>query len=251
MTDQLKLRRRVGDLERQTRLLETARTHFEHFAEVVAHDVRSPLVTTRGFIDTMREDHQKELSADCQDILNRASKSHSATVAMPDDLITFMRSGSDIDGARQSLDDVDLRKLFAEVRQRVDLDDTTKLSFEPNEVTHVRTHGVVLEHILLNLINNAVKYIGHDKGRVRVKASFEGADVLFCVIDNGPGIDEGERKWVFRPFSRGASAAGTKGSGFGLAMSQRLALSLGGSLELRDKHAAETTGCHFTLRLPS
>ena len=253
VVDQLELRRRVATLERQTKALAAANAHFERFSHVVAHDIRGPLVTQRGLLEALREDHGDALAGEGADLLAALERGAARTLDMVGDLMRYLRDGSP-DG-RRAAELVRIDDLFAAVRERVDLpaENPPELSFERGDLTRAYTQPVVLEHILLNLVNNAVKYIGRPDGHVRVIASTEGPDLKLCVVDNGPGIPAAERERAFAIFSRGASSEGTSGSGLGLAMSQRLATSIGGSIELddvRDEAGEVQTGCHFSVRVP-
>lgn len=131
----------------------------------------------------------------------------------------------------------------------------------------VETHGELgfevvtdpptLERIVFNLVDNACKYAGEAADRrVHVMARCEGRDLELRVRDHGPGVAEGERQALFRPFVRGkAHADGTvPGLGLGLALAQSLAQELGGTLRLGEGAAGGVVGggggAEFVLRLP-
>lgn len=115
----------------------------------------------------------------------------------------------------------------------------------PEGPAWVRADGVRLRQVLLNLLNNAVKFT--PEGRVTLTVRLvEGGPVEFVVADTGPGIPLARRSRLFQPFARLDPAAG-EGSGLGLALVQALCAVMSGSVQL-----AETPGpgATFVVRLP-
>jgi two-component system sensor histidine kinase KdpD len=98
-----------------------------------------------------------------------------------------------------------------------------------------------LESILRNLLENALKY-GGESARIRVEVCRQEQDFLFRVIDDGPGIPEGEREHIFDSFYRvdDSLARLTSGAGLGLAICQGLVKAHGGKIwaEPRDAGAS-------------
>jgi two-component system OmpR family sensor kinase len=103
----------------------------------------------------------------------------------------------------------------------------------------------LLESVLANLIENALKYTPAG-GRVDLSVRRDGAQAVLEVSDTGPGIPAGERVRVFDRFYRGAPSR-SEGSGLGLAIVRRALETLGGSIELAD---AQPHGLRAIVRLP-
>src|SRR5512139_2847830 len=99
--------------------------------------------------------------------------------------------------------------------------------------------------ILVNLIGNAVRY-SPDRGTVATIVELRGKMVAITVADEGPGIAEADQKRIFERYERVGDTPG--GIGLGLAISRRLARSMGGDIELR---SAPGEGARFTLVLPT
>jgi signal transduction histidine kinase len=106
-----------------------------------------------------------------------------------------------------------------------------------------------LRQILDNLLDNAEKHTRTVRNR-RVGISVEAKDdcVRIEVADNGPGIPRQQRRTLFRPFDRPATANGTPGLGLGLALARSLATAQGGRLELVTD---DRPGAIFVLTLPT
>jgi signal transduction histidine kinase len=114
----------------------------------------------------------------------------------------------------------------------------------------IHTDCGALEQILVNLVDNACKYAASATDRrIHIAAMRGGQSLVIRVSDHGPGIAPAEARTLFRPFTKSASQAAqtAPGVGLGLALSQRLASDLGGTLDLMPR--AEV-GAEFVLTLP-
>ena len=89
-----------------------------------------------------------------------------------------------------------------------------------------------LTQILVNLIDNAVKY-GADE--VRIEAEARNGEVVLKVLDRGPGVPAAERETIFEAFNRGGAADRGGGSGLGLALVKHYASAHQGSIEVGDR----------------
>jgi signal transduction histidine kinase len=88
-----------------------------------------------------------------------------------------------------------------------------------------------VESVLRNLIENAVKY-GGEGAKISVDVGRQASDILFKVIDDGPGIPEKERQHIFESFYRVDDSLTrlTSGAGLGLAICQGLVRAHGGRI---------------------
>ena len=103
-----------------------------------------------------------------------------------------------------------------------------------------------LHQVVTNLLGNALKFTPAG-GRVTVRTRQTGPDAVLTVTDTGIGIPADELPHVFERFWRGQAAAGTSGSGIGLAIAAELARAHGGTLAAASEPGQGTT---LTLTLP-
>jgi signal transduction histidine kinase len=99
--------------------------------------------------------------------------------------------------------------------------------------------------ILVNLLANAVRH-SPANGIVALTVQRRGAQIAATVVDEGPGIAEADQERIFERYERVDDSPG--GIGLGLAISRRLARSMGGDIELQ---SAPGSGARFTLLLPA
>jgi two-component system phosphate regulon sensor histidine kinase PhoR len=112
----------------------------------------------------------------------------------------------------------------------------------------VRADARALEQILVNLLDNAIKYTPSG-GRVTLLADGAGASVLVSVLDTGPGIEIRHQQRIFERFYRvdGGRARSDGGSGLGLAIVKHLAQAQGGEVGVESGRG----GSRFWVKLPA
>lgn len=131
---------------------------------------------------------------------------------------------------------------------RADLAGTgVSLSTELDPDLIAETDRLLLERILRNLIDNAVKYT--DKGEIRLVARRQGTGIRIAISDTGPGIPVEEQDRVFEEFYQigNRERDRRKGLGLGLSIVRRLVDMLGVEMRLE---SAMTKGTRFELELP-
>ena len=109
----------------------------------------------------------------------------------------------------------------------------------------VRVDAVQIERVLVNLLDNALKF-SPPGSPVQVRVDESGGELLLHVVDQGPGVAAGEREAVFEPFRRGDGAA-VRGAGLGLAIARGFSEANGARVWAED----DPWGGHFVLALPA
>ncbi|MBU6366457.1 MAG: DUF4118 domain-containing protein [Gemmatimonadetes bacterium] len=106
---------------------------------------------------------------------------------------------------------------------------------------------LLTHHVLVNLLENASRYAPAGSP-IDVAVRRAGANTHVDVLDRGPGLTAAEAELVFAPRARGSAAAGTAGSGMGLAIARTFARAQGGDVTYRPR---EGGGAVFTVALPT
>lgn len=136
----------------------------------------------------------------------------------------------------------DAHLTYAEVFARKDV--AVHIDVE-NAPPIVRVDGQALYRCFLNLLTNAVDAVADTGGRVQVRVwTSDDQDLAITVQDNGPGVPVEIREKIFDPFF---STKGSRGTGLGLAVTRKIILEHGGTLNVSD---AEDGGARFLVTLP-
>ncbi|WP_277818476.1 sensor histidine kinase [Bacillus sp. TL12] len=116
------------------------------------------------------------------------------------------------------------------------------------EGEHNEYHVYTILSILNNLVANAVEAI-EGVGAIIIHTKKQDKNVIFEVIDNGPGIAQKYKELVFKPgFTSKYDQTGTPSTGIGLSYIKEMVTELGGEVSLED--GENERGCKFVVRLP-
>jgi PAS domain S-box-containing protein len=222
--------------------LRLANAHIEQFATVVSHDLQAPLRQIALWADILRRDAADRLEKADLEIVERIQRRARQMRRMIVGLLEFSRAGADID-----LVPVDLVRVATEAVS----DYAAELgaiggSVVVEPIPRALGDPLMVGQIFGNLISNAIKYRGTEPLQIVLNGWEEPGFIVVSVRDNGLGIDPVYADAVFELFRRLPEAAGRDGSGVGLAVCQRMAAAMGGSISL---DTSVCGGSMFVLRL--
>ncbi len=201
----------------------------------IGHDLKTPLAALRVRIESVEDDAEREKMARTIEDITRSL----------DDILSLARVGRPSD----PLERTDLGALVSSVVEEYEdmgddviLEDTARLA--------IRLRATWLRRAMRNLIGNALRY----GERARISLAREGGQAVIRIMDDGPGIAEGEIATMMEPFTRGEASRNreTGGAGLGLTLARAIAEQHGGRLILANRRdsAGQPCGLMAELRLP-
>jgi two-component system, OmpR family, phosphate regulon sensor histidine kinase PhoR len=211
-----------------------------------SHELRTPLTSIVGSLEML----EGALRGDSVRWVETIRRNAQRMTAIVQDLL--MLSGLEAAGAEPSADQVDLERLIRDVTgmfaHRAETQDIALVLAIPSPLPRLTADGYLLEQVLVNLIDNALKYT--ERGEVRVLCVPDGdAHVRIEIEDTGTGIPEESLPRIFERFyvvdkSRSRKLGGT---GLGLAIVKHIIQSHAGTI---DVVSTLGKGTRFTVRLP-
>ena len=217
----------------------------ESFTYTVSHDLRSPLVTMKGFLGAVVSAARK---GDLDLVESDAARIRGAADRM-DRLLRELLELSRIGRLREEREPLDFGALVQEARELVSgrLEERrVAVEVEP-ALPGVYGERLRILQLLQNLLDNAAKFMGEQqRPLVRVGARRDGAATVFFVRDNGVGIEPEHRERVFGLFDRLES--GDDGTGVGLAIAKRVVETHGGRIWVESE--GRGSGACFCFTLP-
>ena len=196
--------------------LEGKNAELERFTYTVSHDLKSPLITIRGFLGFMEEDARAgnigRLKADIARIENATSKMQ----LLLNDLLDLSRVGRLISPPEEISFEALAREAMTLVAGRI-AGRNVQIEIMPGLPTVYGDHARLLE-VMQNLVDNAVKFMG-DQPRPYIEIGQRDAETgqpVYYVRDNGIGIDRRYHQKVFGLFDK--LEANSEGTGVGLAL---------------------------------
>jgi len=244
------LRERENRLRLQGEALAEADRRKTEFLAMLAHELRNPLQPIRASVELLRQtkatleqlqwardvvDRQVNQLVRLVDDLLDASRISSGKLELRKDIVDFI---SIVSGAVESS-----RPLAERKNQRITLN-------LPSEPIYIDGDGVRLMQVVLNLLNNSVKY---SPMGARISLAVEGREgnVVTRIRDEGMGIASADLSRIFEMFYQGQAKADDAqgGLGLGLALVRQLVDLHGGSVEAHSEGPGK--GSEFVVRLPT
>jgi two-component system phosphate regulon sensor histidine kinase PhoR len=228
----------------ELRRLESIRRDFVANA---SHELRSPLTTVRAAAETLRTvDNDQEAAERFIELIQRNAERLANLI---DDLLELSRIESR--DLRLDMEELDLaavaERTIGQHAHRAQLK-TIAVSHDLSAAPRVRADRRALEHILGNLVDNAIKYCP-EGAQVRMSAAEEPARVRIFVSDTGPGIAPEHQPRIFERFYRVDAGRSRElgGTGLGLSIVKHLVEALGGTVSVESRVGAGST-FSFTLK---
>lgn len=217
------------------------------FVANVSHELRTPLTSISGFVETMLTDPDMDRDTR-QKFLKIMAKETSRLNNIIDGLLELSRIESG--KAYTEIEVVDLSRVVAEVVEEMRLLAEVKsqeLQLHLREQLYVMGDKTGLEQVVVNLLDNAIKYTP-EKGKITVSGYEEAGNVMLTIRDTGVGIPPESLGRIFERFYRVDKARSRKqgGTGLGLAIVKHIVENHKGSIEV-DSVPGE--GTEFRIKL--
>ncbi|MEH2362421.1 hybrid sensor histidine kinase/response regulator [Nostoc sp.] len=218
------------------------------FVSMFSHDIRNPLNTillAAGLLQNYDEKLTKEKKLNHLQIIRSSIKNMAQLL----DEVSFIGK-ADSGRLRSQLIRLDLeafcRQLVEEVRLMAGENHLTLVFASFGQLGEALWDKSLLQHILNNLLTNAIKYSLPD-GVVRFELIGQEKTVIFRIQDWGIGIPEEDQKLLFQPFQRAENVGIIPGTGLGLAIAKKSVEAHGGEIVVNSQVGVGTT---FTVTLP-
>ena len=221
------------------------------FVASVSHELRTPLACIKGYTETLLEgamDEPEHAAA----FLNIILQSTDQLTTLINDVLDL----SKIESGRIEFNfvPVDLKLVVAKsvdlLQNSLDKKGIRLDVAISDDLPPVNGDAGYLEIIVRNLLDNAIKYVDEQNGRIRISAFKSGENVRMEVEDNGIGISQADLKRIFERFYRADKARSRQlgGTGLGLAIVKHLVLAHKGNVAVRSRLSH---GSVFSVVLPS
>jgi PAS domain S-box-containing protein len=216
----------------------------DEFIGLVSHELRTPLTVVMGVLNVLLTSETSLSLEERHDLLEDAASGTEELSAMLTNLLELCRSQVgrlSLHNEPVNIDTV-IQRVFEELRQ-VRMTHEFKIDL-PKRLPRIHADIQRLEHILRNLLDNAVKY-SPEGSEIRVFVKEDEGRVIIGVSDQGMGISLPDQAKLFKPFERIVNRAldTVKGTGLGLLVCQRLVEAHGGRIWVESQPGQGSTFC--------
>jgi PAS domain S-box-containing protein len=230
----------------------------QDFADMISHDLRSPLMAMGNSLTLLKAGVTGELPEEARRRIETSSRNVEKLIVLVNDLLDFQK----LKAGKMDLvlEPVALQSVVRDAAGLVEeaaLDKKVVLDL-PDGETLIRCDRNKLMQTAVNLISNAIKFSG-DGGRVTVKVEAgndgkagKSGKVLFSVADTGPGVAQEFQQRIFEPFEQAPSGKKSEGTGLGLAICKLVVEAHGGFIKVDNltDEQGKIVGSIFTVELP-
>lgn len=210
------------------------------FSANVAHELRTPVAIMKAQVDVFKRKNTDQVTAD---FIEKIDENLEKLKNLIDSVLMFSKNQS------KNITDVSVNDLIEEIIFDLDekiLRKNVDVEFNPSEEISLKTDDALLQRLLFNIIENAVKY-NKDGGRVDIKTYRDKNKLTIEVADTGIGISDSEKQKIFDLFYQVDNSRGGEGFGIGMALSKQIAETLGAKILILDN---KPQGCKFLIEIP-
>jgi signal transduction histidine kinase len=236
---------RLFEQEHESRLaLERANELMTNFVALAAHELRTPVTTVHGFVQTLNHLGDR-LEESQKDELRLALEQQTARMAaLVEQLLDLSRL--DAEAVEVKPQELDLRQRLRDVVAVAAGSRLGDVRVEVIGPTVAVVDPSILDHIVTNLVTNALRY---GQAPVLVNAVVDGGQVRISVEDAGPGVASEIEETLFERFTRaGVARDRVAGTGLGLAIAHAYARAHSGDLRYE---RGQPGGARFVVELPT
>lgn len=212
----------------------------------LSHELRTPIATIIGAIDTLKENNHKLSQNNQLELLQEIDKASTRLNRQVENLLNMSRLENGMLTIKK--DWCDINELIHNIIQKNNFIRNHHIfSFTPNEELPLfkLDAGLILE-VIQNLVSNALLYTP-DHTQINIEAKLEEENCVLIISDNGPGFPENEIQFVFHKFYRLPNSK-TGGSGLGLSIVKGFVEAHNGVISLENKY---NSGAQFTIKIPA
>ncbi|PQV64886.1 His Kinase A (phospho-acceptor) domain-containing protein [Abditibacterium utsteinense] len=219
-----KLRRSVLELQRSNQEL-------EQFAYVASHDLQEPLRAISGCVQVLRKRYSGKLDARGDQFIQHAVDGAQRMQSLINDLLSYSRIGTKDEDFAPAAGEEILRGALQNISMSLS---ESGAHFSHDALPSLICNPGQVEQVLQNLLSNALKFRGESPPRIHLGYSTknEGQQFfhIFCVEDDGPGIEPQYFERIFVMFQRLHARATYEGTGIGLAICKKVVERHGGEI---------------------
>ncbi len=244
--DVTELKRAQAEREQMIAALEAQNAELERFTYTVSHDLRTPLITIKGFLGLLQEDIVRGDQEAVDEDIARMLAASETMERLLSELLQLSRIGRQVNPSQDVPLDPLVREALALVEGRI-AERGVEIEIAPDLPCAYGDRDRLLE-VFENLLDNAVKYMGDQaRPRVEVGGAARDGEIRVYVRDNGIGIDPRYHDKVFGLFEQ--LDRKSEGTGVGLALVKRIVEVHGGRVWVESKGFGR--GAAFWVALPT
>ena len=242
------LERLAIDLNRMIERLEESFHQIKRFSADASHELRTPLTVLQGELESMARS-SSNLPGEIRDTIGSALEETQRLAKIVENLLAISRlEAGEVRKQLERLDFAELARSTVDQMRLLAEEKNIHLDCDGAEPVEVDADPARLKQVVVNLLDNAIKYT-QERGRVSISVVKQDSRAVLEIADNGIGISADDLPHVFERFYRADKARSRQmgGTGLGLSIVRSICLAHGGQVTV---NSTEGRGSLFRVELP-
>ncbi len=240
---QQKLEQYAKVLELHTQRLEESNEELKNFADVISHDLRSPLNTITGFIGILERKNQGNLVEGSQEYVNFIKKGAQNMTNIIDSLLHLAKYGRN----QIKIENCHIKEIIenAIINLQTEINHS-KATITMGKLHMIQADSVQILQLIQNLIENAIKYAKKNEApNIHIRSKVNPKGTLIQIEDNGIGVSKEDQENIFSIFKQVRQES--DGIGLGLATCKKIVENHKGEISIQSQLGIGTT---FSIFIP-
>ena len=226
--------------EQLLKKLEKQNEQLNEYAQIVSHDLKSPLRSIHSLITWIKEDNDKEFSEQTSQYLNMIE----SKVEKMDHLIHGILTYSKVNTEEVTDEKISIQEVVENCINIIHIPENITIQIE-SLLPVIQADKFRMQQLFQNIISNAVNYIDKPEGLVTIACIEKANSYVFSIADNGPGIAKENQEKIFKIFQ--SFTQHEQSTGIGLSIVKRIVDNYGGKIWIESELKKGTT---FFIKLP-
>jgi heavy metal sensor kinase len=242
------LERLATDLNRMIERLEESFVQINRFSADASHELRTPLTVLQGELESIAQSGQR-LPADVRDTIGSALEETQRLAKIVENLLAISRlEAGEARRQPERLDFAELARSTADQMRLLAEEKHIALNCDGTQTVEVDADPARLKQVVVNLLDNAIKYTP-EGGEVEVSVTKRDGHAVLKVADSGIGISQADLPHIFDRFYRADKARSRQlgGTGLGLSIVRSICVAHGGQVTV---DSSEGRGTVFHVEIP-
>jgi len=212
------------ELEKAYKTLKRIDEAKSEFLSMASHQLRTPLTSVKGYVSMLLEGDYGELKKEQKKVLENVLHSNERLIKMVNELLSISRI--QLGKIKIQKEETQIEELIQSCYQEMAFEaekKKLKISFKKPEhpLPKIYVDQLKLRQVILNLIDNAIRYT--QKGKIDIEIKRKDSKIQVLVKDTGEGLTKKEQKEIFSSFTRGTAGVNffVEGSGLGLYVAKK------------------------------
>lgn len=246
---QMQLEQSQQQLDQKIAELQASNEELREFAYAASHDLKAPANTLSLWLQDFERESGDALSVDQREDLEHAKDILKRMRSLVDDILCYARV---VNRGEEISEVIDLKAVFQAAAKGLDADVAqTKAEITINDMPSFTGYPAMITVLAHNLLSNAIKFRSPDRPlKIEVNGWREDYAQPRCILsvkDNGIGISADHHQRIFKLFKKLHRPEDYEGTGLGLALCRRLAVTHGGTIDVISE---EGRGAEFRVSFP-